>query len=152
MCNSWSMPMIFCLLALGQHSSVLAQPHQNPALPSCGVGDVKEGNPTTGPSVIKIKLQPGCVIPWHWHTPNERVIVISGSAKNEMKGMEPVILKQGDFMLQSAKQIHQFTAVTSVEYFLLSDAPFDIHYVDATGKEIPYQSALAPKEPSGAKP
>jgi quercetin dioxygenase-like cupin family protein len=143
--------MMVCLLVLGLHSSIRAQNHENPALPSCGVGNIKEGNPGTGRSVIKIKFQPGCVIPWHWRTPNERVIVISGSTKAEMKGMESVMLKQGDFILLSSKQIHQFTAVTSAEIFVLSDAPFDIHYVDATGKEIPYQAALAPKS-SAAKP
>ena len=146
--NSWAMTMMVCLFVLGQHSSVRAQPPQKPALPSCGVGNVKDGKPGIGPSVTDIKFQPGCVIPWHWHTPNERVIVISGSAKAEMKGMEPVMLKQGDFILLSAKQIHQFTAVTSLEIYLLTDAPFDIHYVDATGKEIPSQVALS----SAAKP
>jgi len=150
--NSRAVTMMICLFVLCHHSSVNAQNHQNPALPTCGVGNIKEGNPETGPSIIKIKFLPGCVIPWHWHTANERVIVISGSTKAEMKGMEPVALKQGDFILLSSKQIHQFTAVTSAEIFLLSDAPFDIHYVDATGKEIPYQAALPPKESSVAKP
>ncbi len=144
--------MIVCLIALGQYSLVQAQQHGNPALPTCGVGNVKDGNPGTGPSVINIKFQPGCVIPWHWHTPNERVIVVSGSAKAEMKSMATIMLKQGDFILLSAKQIHQFTAVTPVEIYDISDAPFDIHYVDATGKEIPYQAALAHKQISATKP
>jgi quercetin dioxygenase-like cupin family protein len=146
----WAMTMMICLFVPGH--SVRAQKHENPSLPSCGVGNMKEGNPGTGPSVIKIKFQPGCVIPWHWHTPNERVFVISGSSKAEMKGMESVMLKQGDFILLSANQIHQFTAVTTAEIFVFSDGPFDIHYVDATGKEIPYQAALAPKKTSAPKP
>jgi quercetin dioxygenase-like cupin family protein len=151
--NSWAMMMLGCLFVLGQQSSVSAQTHGDSVFPSCGVPDVKDGNPGTGPSVVRIKFQPGCVIPWHWHTPNERVMVISGSAKAEMKGMEPVMLKEGDFILLSAKHIHQFTAVTSTEIFVVSEAAFDIHYVDATGKEIPAQDALAPKvSSSAAKP
>ena len=136
---------LVCLSILGRSSSVRAQEHTNPALPSCGVGTVKDGNPGAGPSVIHIAFQPGCVIPWHWHTPNERIVVVSGSARAEMKGMAPLMLKQGDFILLSTKQIHQFTAVTGVEIVDFSDAPFDIHYVDATGGEIPYQDALKTK-------
>lgn len=113
--NSWA--TIVCFFALGQYSIIRPQQHRDPALPSCGVGSVKDGNPGTGPSVINIKFQSGCVIPWHWHTPNERVVIVSGTARAEMKGMEPVMLKHGDFILLSAKRIHQFTAVTPVEIY-----------------------------------
>jgi hypothetical protein len=99
----------------------------------------------SGAAIVNLKFQPGCVIPWHWHTPNERVIVISGSAKAEMRGMDPVMLKQGDFILFSAKQIHQFTAVTAADIYVMNDSAFDIHYVDASGREIPPQAAIAPK-------
>ncbi|MBB5060490.1 quercetin dioxygenase-like cupin family protein [Granulicella aggregans] len=148
----WAVPILVFLIAVGDHPFVRAQSSGNPALPSCGAGDVKDGNPGTGPSVIKIKFRPGCVIPWHWHTPNERVVMISGSAKAEMKGMAPVMLKQGDFIVLSAKQVHQFTATTAVEIYDFSDSPFDIHYVDATGKEIPYQDALRSTQPAATKP
>jgi quercetin dioxygenase-like cupin family protein len=134
-----------CLFTLGQGSLIWAQQHANPALPSCGVGTVKDGNPSAGPSVIEINFKAGCVIPWHWHTPNERVVVVSGSAKAEMKGMASRLLKRGDFILLSAKQIHQFTAMTPVVIYDFSDALFDIHYVDGAGREIPYQVALAPR-------
>jgi quercetin dioxygenase-like cupin family protein len=136
--------MIFFLL-LGQFSPAQSQEHKNPVLPSCFAAALKDGNPDTGPAIVHLKFQPGCVIPWHWHTPNERVIVISGSAKAEMRGMDPVMLKQGDFILFSAKQIHQFTAVTAADIYVMNDSAFDIHYVDASGREIPPQAALAPK-------
>lgn len=136
---------LICTSILFPYSPVCAQEHGNPALPSCGVGNVKDGNPGTGPSVIDIRFQSGCVIPWHWHTPNERIVVVSGSARAEMKGMAPMMLKQGDFILLSAKQIHKFTALTHVEIYDFSDAPFDIHYVNGSGKEIPYQAALGAK-------
>jgi quercetin dioxygenase-like cupin family protein len=135
--------MIFCLFLLGQPAQ--SQEHDKPMLPSCFAAALKDGNPGTGPAIVNLKFQPGCVIPWHWHTPNERVIEISGSAEAEMRGMDPVMLKQGDFILLSAKQIHQFTAVTAADIYVMNDAPFDIHYVDSTGKEIPYQTALALK-------
>ena len=48
--------------------------------------------------MININFQTGCVIPWHWHTPNERLVIVSGSAKAEMEDMDPVMLKQADFI------------------------------------------------------
>jgi len=68
--------------------------------------------------------------------------VISGTAWAEMKDMKPIKLSPGDFLLLSTKQIHKFTAITQVELFDISDAQFDIHYVDATGKEISATTAL----------
>ena len=114
----------------------------HPALPTCSTIAVQDGDPTQGPSVIMIKAEAGCVIPWHWHTPNERLIIVSGSAKGEMKDMKPLMLKPGDFVVLPAKGIHQFTALTAVELYDLSDAAFDIHYVDSDGKEIPVEQAL----------
>jgi quercetin dioxygenase-like cupin family protein len=114
----------------------------HPALPSCATIAVQDGDPSTGPSVIMLKAKAGCNIPWHWHTPNERLIIVSGSAKGEMKDMNTLMLKPGDFVVLPAKGIHQFTALTDVELYDLSDAAFDIHYVDASGSEIPVETAL----------
>lgn len=114
----------------------------HPALPTCATIAVQDGDPSAGPSFILIKATPGCVIPWHWHTPNERLVIVSGSAKGEMKDMKALTMKPGDFILLPSKGIHQFTALTDVELYDISDAPFDIHYVDADGKEIPPDAAL----------
>ena len=118
-------------------------PH--PALPACATIAVQDGNPGTGPSIIMLRAKAGCVLPWHWHTPNERLIIVSGSAKADMKDAKPTTLHPGDFILLPSKGIHQFTALTSVELFDISDAPFDMHYVDASGTEIPVATALKPK-------
>jgi hypothetical protein len=42
-------------------------------------------DPSKGPSVIAFKGAAGCLIPWHWHTPTEQVMIVSGSMKLEMK-------------------------------------------------------------------
>lgn len=117
----------------------------HPALPACVTIAVQDGDPGKDHSIILLKFKPGCVIPWHWHTPNERLIIVSGSGKADMKGMPATMVKPGDFLLLPSKGIHQFTALTNVELFDISDAPFDIHYVDASGKEIPVETALKPK-------
>lgn len=150
----WATSVCFTLVSLGlvaQSPEPLPMSYKaaantafgsHPALPACATIAVQDGNPATGPSVIMLKAKAGCNIPWHWHTPNERLILVSGSAKGEMKDMKPLMLKSGDFLVMPAKGIHQFTALTDVELYDLSDAAFDIHYVDAAGNEIPVETAL----------
>jgi len=155
-CTLWATSICFALVSLpslAQSPEPLPMAYKaaaattfgnHPALPTCGTIAVQDGNPGTGPSIILLKLKAGCVIPWHWHTPNERLIIVTGSAKGEMKDMPALMLKPGDFVLLPAKGIHQFTALTEIELYDLSDAPFDIHYVDSAGKEIPVDVALKP--------
>ena len=52
-----------------------------PPLPVCAKGSVQSGDPSKGPSVIFAKATTGCTIPWHWHTPNEHVMIVSGTAR-----------------------------------------------------------------------
>ena len=153
-CTLWATSVCF---ALASFSSLAQSPEplpmaykaadavtfgNHPALPQCGTIAVQDGNPNAGPSIILIKVKAGCVIPWHWHTANERLIIVSGSAKGEMKDAQPLMLKPSDFVVLPAKGIHQFTALTDTELYDLSDAAFDIHYVDPGGKEIPVEAAL----------
>ena len=56
-----------------------------PVLPSCLTAAVESGDPAKGAFVLVFKATPGCVIPWHWHTGAEHVMIVSGSAKVEMK-------------------------------------------------------------------
>ena len=55
-------------------------------LPSCITMAVESGDPSKGSSVIVFKGTSGCSISWHWHTPTEHVMIVSGSAKVEMRG------------------------------------------------------------------
>jgi len=117
-----------------------------PGVPPCMTLSVQEGDPAKTAVVVLAKFRPGCSVPWHWHTANERLLIVSGTAKGEMKGeAKTVSLKPGDYVFMPAKGIHQFTAETNVELFLLSDGAFDIHYVDASGGEISSDVALKPK-------
>src|SRR5436190_59679 len=69
-----------------------------PGLPSCTTAAVQSGDPSKGPSIILAKGKAGCIIPWHWHTPNEHVMVVSGSAKIEMKdGSKSAVLLSGGY-------------------------------------------------------
>jgi quercetin dioxygenase-like cupin family protein len=114
-----------------------------PGLPTCALGSVQDGDPGTGPSIIFAKVQQGCVIPWHWHTPNEHLMMVSGTARVEMKDQGEMTLKPGAFAKMPSKHIHQFTCSTGpCRLYVYSDAIFDIHYVDAGGKEIQPAEAL----------
>ena len=114
-----------------------------PNVPDCLTAAVQQGDPGKGTSVLLIKGTAGCKASWHWHTPNEQVMMVSGTGRIEMKGQEPVLLRAGGFAAAPSKHVHQFTCVgRGCEFFLHSDAPFDIHYVDQSGKEIPPEQAL----------
>jgi quercetin dioxygenase-like cupin family protein len=113
-----------------------------PNLPDCMKVAVERGDPSKGPSVLLLKFQPGCTIPWHWHTAGETLIIVSGSGKMQMKDGQPMPAKQGDFVYLPGKNVHQFSSTTMVLLYDLPDGAFDIHYVDKSGKEIPYGDAI----------
>lgn len=115
-------------------------------LPSCITMAVESGDPSKGSSVIVFKGTSGCSISWHWHTPTEHVMIVSGAAKVEMRGGSSAILGPGGYAMMPGKHVHQFTCTSACTAFVSSDAAFDIHYVDADGKEIPPDTALAKRK------
>lgn len=118
-----------------------------PGLPACATLSVESGDPSKGPSVILLKGTGGCLIPWHWHTPTEHVMVVSGSAKIEMKDTgNAAVLGPGGYAMMPSKHVHQFTCHSACSAFVSSDTAFDLHYVDANGGEISPEQALAKKK------
>jgi len=113
-----------------------------PSLPECLTVAVQRGDPSKGPSVLLLKFKAGCIVPWHWHTAAENLMVVSGTGKAEMKDGQPLTVHPGDYVYLPAKSIHQFAAVSAVTMFDLPDGAFDIHYVDNAGKEIPFSDAI----------
>src|SRR5512145_723213 len=49
-----------------------------PDMPDCASAAILRGNPRSGPAWVLLKLASGCRVPWHWHTANETLVVISG--------------------------------------------------------------------------
>jgi quercetin dioxygenase-like cupin family protein len=115
-----------------------------PNAPECFTVAVERGDPTKGPSVILARFAPGCVAPFHWHSPSESVMVVSGSLQATMKGEKPFVARHGDFLYMPPKHVHRATCLSSAPciVFLASDAAFDIHWVDDAGQEIPLETAL----------
>ncbi len=110
----------------------------------CPAEGVEMGDAAKGASIIVERWSKGCVIPWHWHTPNEHVMMVSGRLKFEMKDEKPVLVKAGDFVLIPSHHISQATCVgpQSCIDFLYTDTAFDVHFVDPAGKEISPEEAL----------
>jgi quercetin dioxygenase-like cupin family protein len=123
-------------------------------VPDCASLAVLKGDPGKGPSVVEMKFTPGCIVPWHWHTTSESAVPLSGLLEISMKGEKPVLLTNGDYGYLPSKHIHQAKCTGSkpcAAIFFL-DAPFDMHYVDKSGAEIPAAQALADAEKLMAKP
>lgn len=121
-----------------------------PNAPECFTVAVERGDPTKGPSVILARFAPGCVAPFHWHSPSETVMVVSGSLQATMKGEKPFVAHDGDFLYMPPKHVHRATCLSSAPciVFLASDAAFDIHWVDDAGQEIPLETALKNMKPA----
>ena len=115
-----------------------------PGLPKCLVGSVQNGDPMKGAAVILAKGKTGCVVPWHWHTASEQLMFVSGTGTVEMKDEGKKSLSAGGYVNLPGKHQHEFRCTASCTFFISTDGAFDIHYVDASGNEIPVDQALKP--------
>jgi len=50
-----------------------------PVLPSCMTISAQRGDPMKGAAVLLLRVKSGCVVPWHWHTAAEQLMVVSGT-------------------------------------------------------------------------
>lgn len=124
-----------------------------PGLPTCANAAVQSGDPSKGGSILLSKIATGCTIPWHWHTPTENVMVVSGSGHIDMRDSgKSIKMSAGAFASMPSHHIHQFRcAAGPCLLFISSDAAFDIHYVDAQGAELTPDDALKAVKETAAK-
>lgn len=113
-----------------------------PVLPSCATFTVERGNPMSGPSLLLMKVDSGCVVPWHWHTAIEELMLVEGTAKVEMKGQSAQPMTKGTYARLPGRHHHQFTCESQCLMFNNIGGAFDIHYLDKSGNEIPAPQAL----------
>ena len=97
----------------------------------CLLSTVEYGNPATGPSTIILKAPPNCLVPWHWHTAAEQLMVVEGSVRTEMEGMAARPLGAGGFAMMPGKAKHQFSceSKTVCVMFVTFDRAYDIFWV-----------------------
>ena len=117
-----------------------------PNAPECFTIAVEKGDSAKGPSVILARFAPHCVAPYHWHTPSETAMVASGALEIQMKGDHAIVARSGDYAYLPSHHVHRATCngASPCLVFLSADAAFDIHWVDAEGKEIPFEQAVKP--------
>jgi quercetin dioxygenase-like cupin family protein len=123
-----------------------------PGFPTCTTGAVRSGDPAKGPSIISAKATAGCVVPWHWHSPNEHLMFVSGVARVEMKDGKTLTLRAGGYGEAVSKHVHRFTCKTKCSFYVYADGPFDIHYVNSEGAEIPPAEAIKAVKETAATP
>jgi len=115
-----------------------------PDMPDCSSAMVLRGNPRSGPAWVLLKLASGCEVPWHWHTANETLLVISGYGTVAMKDGPPLRFVPGAYTSLPSHHMHRARCSRTCLLFNGADAAFDIHYVDASGEEISSDEALKP--------
>jgi len=126
-------------------------------IPACMKLVAVNGDPFQGPAMLYLTGEAGCVIPWHWHTANEQLVMVGGEARVEMKDGGNEAVKPGSYAFLASKHVHRFTCTSACALYDYSDAKFDIHYVDQNGTEIPparaYEAAgmQAPAADEGTK-
>jgi len=124
---------------------------QIPDMPACASAAILRGNPRNGPAWVLLKLASRCQVPWHWHSANETLLVISGRGTVSMKDGPALRFVPGAYA--SLPSHHQHTASCSRTCLLFNgaDAAFDIHYVNANGEEISAEKALKPSAKAKAQ-
>ena len=115
-----------------------------PDMPACATAAILRGNPRFGPAWVLLKLASGCQVPWHWHSANETLVVISGRGALTMKDGPPLQFVPGAYASLPSRHQHQANCTRTCLLFNTADAAFDIHYVDAKGEEISADEVLKP--------
>lgn len=113
-----------------------------PNIPACLTAAVEQGNPAKGPSTLLIKGTAGCDVPMHFHSAFEQVLMVSGTARLEMKDEKPRSLAPSSYASAAPRHPHHFTCRSACQFYLVSDGPFDVHYVGKDGNEITLLEAI----------
>jgi quercetin dioxygenase-like cupin family protein len=115
-----------------------------PGVPACTTLAPLRGDMGKSASTLMVRMTAGCMVPFHWHTPSEEIVVLQGSPLAQMLGQRPYVLKLGSYSQLPTHHVHRFRCTSKADclMFLVADGPFDIHFVDEQGKEISTEAAL----------
>jgi quercetin dioxygenase-like cupin family protein len=96
--------------------------------PACLKSALENGDPNTGPSTFLLEAAPGCVVPAHYHTAEEQLIVVRGDVLTGMNGMSEQTLGPGGFAMMPSKAMHWFTChpEEACLMFVTFDRTYDI--------------------------
>jgi len=96
--------------------------------PDCLKVARENGDPDKGASTFLLAAPPGCVVPPHYHTAEEQLIVVRGNVLTGMDGMAEAKLGPGGFAMMPSKAMHWFTcqSKTTCLMFVTFDRTYDI--------------------------
>jgi len=96
----------------------------------CLSSALESGVPKAGPSTWILKAPPGCVVPWHFHTAEEQLIVVGGAVLAEMTGYPPTRLGAGGFAMMGSHMPHQFSCRGKAACLMIVtfDRAYDIYW------------------------
>ena len=88
----------------------------------------ENGDPDKGASTFLLAAAPGCVVPPHYHTAEEQLIVVRGEVLTGMDGMAEATLGPGGFAMMPSKAMHWFTCQSkgTCLMFVTFDRTYDI--------------------------
>jgi anti-sigma factor ChrR (cupin superfamily) len=98
----------------------------------CLMEATESGDYATSPSTLILKTPPKCVVPWHYHTSSEQLIVVRGSVLAEMEGMAPTVLDPGGFAMMPKQTKHEFSCKSNDECIMV--VSFDDPTITTWGK------------------
>ena len=96
--------------------------------PDCLQFFLENGDMKTGPSTAIMKAKPNCVVPAHYHTAEEQLIIVKGDVSTGMEGMKDTVLGPGGFAMMPSKAPHWFSCTAKEEclMFVTFDRAYDI--------------------------
>jgi hypothetical protein len=96
----------------------------------CLLSALETGDPATGRSTLILKAPAGCLVPWHFHTAEEQLMIIGGTVLAEMADQKPTRLGPGGFAVMGSRMPHQFTCQSKSPclMFVAFDRAYDIFW------------------------
>ena len=96
--------------------------------PACLKVARENGDPDKGASTFLLEAPSGCVVPAHYHTAEEQLMVVRGDVLTGMDGMPEQTLGPGGFAMMPSKAMHWFTCKSkdTCLMFVTFDRTYDI--------------------------
>ena len=96
--------------------------------PACLKVARENGDPDKGASTFLLEAPPGCVVPAHYHTAEEQLMVVQGDVLTGMDGMAEATISPGGFAMMPSKAMHWFTCKSknTCLMFVTFDRMYDI--------------------------
>jgi len=96
--------------------------------PGCLKVARENGDPDKGASTFLLEAPSGCVVPAHYHTAEEQLMVVQGDVLTGMDGMAEATLGPGGFAMMPSKAMHWFTCKSknTCLMFVTFDRTYDI--------------------------